>query len=198
MQITDDFERLDPVVPCLADPKEQSGRERDLQSAGIFHHLDPDGRIFSRTVGMGRDRGGGFKHQTHARVHGPEILQLFIGKDAGIRVRQNPKRYGIAAHVLTVGKNIRVSHPVDVCGEPGFPFGAFAERKEGFGAGKRGSPFQRGDDLLFWHNTSVRHTGFERTVSAGICADIGQREKHIAGKRNDRHITQPHFQNGVR
>ena len=191
METLNDFERLDAVIPGFADPEKKSGRERDLQFPGIFHHFDPDGRIFSRTVGMGRDLGGRFKHQTHTRVHGPELLQLIIGEDPGIRVRQNPQRDCISAHIFTVGKDVRVSHTGHVCRKAGFAFGTFAEREQCFCAGKRRPAFERGDDLLFWHYTAFGHRGFERAVSTGICTDIGQWKKHIAGKRNDRHIRPP-------
>ena len=96
VEVAEGDERLGAVADALADPDEDSGRERDAGGPGVGDDLQAHGgvlvgRAVVRAARLVVDRARGrLEHHAHGRSGRAQVVQLRRRHDAGVEVREQP------------------------------------------------------------------------------------------------------------
>ncbi len=192
----DRFERLEPLLPRLADADQDSGREGDGQLAGEPDGLQPGlGELVGRAV-MGHTllrepQRGRLQHQPHRGRHGPQQEHVLPRHDAGVEVGEearfgddevgHPREVGDRRLAAELCKLLACSAVAEL--------GLVPEGEERLVAACLGPGTRDGEHLV------RRHVGAlapprrlrERAVVADVPTELRERDEDLRGVRDQAH-----------
>ena len=188
-------QRVDPLLPRLADPDQDPARERDRELAREAHRLEPARRHLVgggpvRAAPGGEPPGGRLEHDPHRRGDGPQQDQLVARHHSRVQVRQEP---GLVEHQsCTAGEVLERRLTSERCEllprDAVAGLGPVAEREERLGAAsvRPGSGDREHLVLGQIGALAAPRRPRERAIAADVAAERRQRDEDLRRVRDER------------
>ena len=187
-------QRLEPLLPRLADADQDAARERDRELAGQPDRLEPHG---GHLVGRGPVRpalqrqpvGDRLEHDPHRRRHRAQQLELVPAHHARVEVREHPRLVEHAAGAVREVLDRRREAELRelLASDPVAQLGLVAEGEQRLRAARRGSRPGDLEHLVDRQEGSLAaaRRPRERAVAADIAAQRRQRNEDLGRVRDE-------------
>jgi hypothetical protein len=181
-------ERVDSLLPRLADADEDPARERDPELTREPDRLEPAGgdlvrRGPVRPAARPEPPCRGLEHDPHRRRYRPERLELFAGHHARIEMRQEAgfleDEAGAALEVPE--RRLAAERPELLAGDLVAKLGLVAEREQRLAAAGGGTGARDLEHLVLGHVRALAalRRASEGAVPADVAAQRRQRDEHL-------------------
>ena len=194
VEVADREQRLDPLLPRLADADEDPRREGDAQLAGEPHRLQPYGRALvgraeMRPAALGEPIRCGLEHDSLRRRDLAQRRQLVTRHHARVGVRQQARLLEHeAAHAHEVLDRRRAAELGELFPRSAIaPFRLVAEGEQCLATAGRGAGARDAQHLVGGHVGALAPAGWggERAVVANVAAELRQRDEDLRRVRDE-------------